>query len=169
VGKVLPLDEVIVHPTPPDTPIAIDPSCRYLCNPGSIGQPRDADPRASYAVLDMDEMTFSVHRVEYDISAAQAATLKAGLPPILAERLATIAQEVGRGIVLQQIRRVDDRHHGVEPRHVAAFYDALRDYPLDGWTRAEPDQGREREKAEDSQLGIEQVPGQPLDPGSKAL
>src|SRR3712207_2081041 len=62
-----------------------------------------------------------------------------------------------------------DQVAGLEPRYVAAFYDALRDYPLDGWTRAEPDQGREREKAEDSQLGIEQVPGQPLDPGSKAL
>lgn len=87
-GKVLPLDEITVHPAPPDTPIQLDPSCRYICNPGSIGQPRDADPRASYAVLDLDEMTFTVHRVEYDISAAQAATLKAGLPPILAERLA---------------------------------------------------------------------------------
>lgn len=87
-GRVLDDDEITVHHTPPDMPIAIDPACRHICNPGSVGQPRDADPRACYAVLDTDEMSFTVHRVEYDISAAQAATLKAGLPPILAERLA---------------------------------------------------------------------------------
>ncbi|MHC5002313.1 MAG: metallophosphoesterase family protein [Planctomycetota bacterium] len=61
---------------------------RYICNPGSVGQPRDCDPRASFAVLDMSARTFTVHRQEYDIHAAQEATQRAGLPIVLAERLA---------------------------------------------------------------------------------
>lgn len=68
--------------------IEIQPGCRYICNPGSVGQPRDCDPRASFAMLDLEAMTFTVHRQEYDINAAQLATQAAGLPPILAERLA---------------------------------------------------------------------------------
>jgi len=68
--------------------IELEPGKRFICNPGSIGQPRDCDPRASFAVLDLDRMTFAVHRVEYDIAAAQAATQEAGLPSILAQRLA---------------------------------------------------------------------------------
>jgi predicted phosphodiesterase len=61
---------------------------RYICNPGSVGQPRDADPRASFGVLDLRRNTFSVHRVAYDVASAQLATSNAGLPTILAERLA---------------------------------------------------------------------------------
>lgn len=61
---------------------------RYICNPGSVGQPRDCDPRAALAVLDTDARTFMVSRVEYDIAAAQAATEAAGLPTVLADRLA---------------------------------------------------------------------------------
>jgi len=68
--------------------VSLDPAMRYICNPGSVGQPRDADPRASFAVLDLAERTFTVHREEYDIDAAQMATQRAGLPFILAERLA---------------------------------------------------------------------------------
>jgi predicted phosphodiesterase len=45
---------------------------RLILNPGSVGQPRDADPRASYAILDTSARSFSVRRVPYDISAAQA-------------------------------------------------------------------------------------------------
>ena len=61
---------------------------RYICNPGAVGQPRDSDPRASFGILDIGKWTWSLHRVEYDINAAQLATQQAGLPPILAERLA---------------------------------------------------------------------------------
>jgi diadenosine tetraphosphatase ApaH/serine/threonine PP2A family protein phosphatase len=61
---------------------------RYICNPGSVGQPRDCDPRASFAILDMGQRSFTVHRQEYDICAAQEATRRAGLPTVLAERLA---------------------------------------------------------------------------------
>jgi len=61
---------------------------RYICNPGSVGQPRDCDPRASFAILDLNARTFTVHRVDYDVAGAQTATQKAGLPTILADRLA---------------------------------------------------------------------------------
>lgn len=86
-GTVMPTD-VIAHIPSDSEPIPLDPENRYICNPGSVGQPRDADPRASFAVLDMQAMTFTIHREEYDIAAAQAQTQDAGLPNILAERLA---------------------------------------------------------------------------------
>lgn len=60
----------------------------YLINPGSVGQPRDGDPRAAFAVYDQDARELSFHRVEYDIRACQDKVLRAGLPPRLAERLA---------------------------------------------------------------------------------
>jgi predicted phosphodiesterase len=68
-------------------PVQLDRACRYICNPGSVGQPRDADPRASFAILDLEAMTYTVHRQDYDINAAQEATMRAGLPFVLAERL----------------------------------------------------------------------------------
>jgi predicted phosphodiesterase len=71
-----------------DVAIELDPEMRYICNPGSVGQPRDCDPRASFAVLDLEARTFTVHRVEYDVAAAQSAAQQAGLPTILADRLA---------------------------------------------------------------------------------
>ncbi|MBX3374128.1 MAG: metallophosphoesterase family protein [Phycisphaeraceae bacterium] len=69
-------------------PIRLAPGRRYICNPGSVGQPRDCDPRASFAVLDLRDRTFTVHRAAYDIAAVQSASLAAGLPAILADRLA---------------------------------------------------------------------------------
>ena len=64
---------------------------RWFVNPGSVGQPRDGDPRASYARLDVDDQQKSVriafHRVEYDVSLAQDLILEAGLPASLAFRL----------------------------------------------------------------------------------
>jgi predicted phosphodiesterase len=65
-----------------------EPDRRYICNPGSVGQPRDCDPRASFAVLDTGAMSFTVHREDYDICAAQEAAHLSGLPMVLAERLA---------------------------------------------------------------------------------
>jgi diadenosine tetraphosphatase ApaH/serine/threonine PP2A family protein phosphatase len=61
---------------------------RLIINPGGVGQPRDGDPRASYAVFDSDGRTFALHRVEYDLEKAQRKIREAGLPPYLAERLA---------------------------------------------------------------------------------
>jgi diadenosine tetraphosphatase ApaH/serine/threonine PP2A family protein phosphatase len=68
-------------------PVDLPVNMRFICNPGSVGQPRDADPRASFAVLDMDLRTFTMHREPYDIDAVHASTKAAGLPAVLAERL----------------------------------------------------------------------------------
>ena len=70
-----------------DDGIALDGQ-RALINPGSVGQPRDGDPDASYLVLDPDAATVTWHRVAYDIPAVQAAIRAAGLPHRLADRLA---------------------------------------------------------------------------------
>ena len=59
-----------------------------LLNPGSVGQPRDGDPRAAYLILDTDALTVTWHRVGYDIATVQAAIRAAGLPRRLADRLA---------------------------------------------------------------------------------
>src|SRR5215475_1852713 len=59
----------------------------WILNPGSVGQPRDGDPRAAWLLLDLDEGTARYHRVQYDAVAAGAAILEAGLPTALAERL----------------------------------------------------------------------------------
>jgi len=59
-----------------------------VLNPGSVGQPRDGDPRAAFAVLDLDAMTVEERRVEYDVARVQRAIEGAGLPAELGERLA---------------------------------------------------------------------------------
>jgi predicted phosphodiesterase len=61
---------------------------RLIMNPGSAGQPRDGDPRVSYALYDSDERSATFHRVDYDIGATQRAMEAAGLPRWLSERLA---------------------------------------------------------------------------------
>jgi len=58
-----------------------------VVNPGSVGQPRDHDPRASFAILDTDRMECAIERVGYDNYAAWQDILDAGLPEFLAERL----------------------------------------------------------------------------------
>lgn len=58
-----------------------------LLNPGSVGQPRDGDPRASWAVLDPASQEAEVRRTTYDVRAVHDAVLEAGLPPFLARRL----------------------------------------------------------------------------------
>jgi len=60
---------------------------RYLINPGSVGQPRDGDPRASFLVYDADKRRVIFSRVEYDLHACQDKIIRAGLPSWLAERL----------------------------------------------------------------------------------
>ena len=59
----------------------------YLINPGSVGQPRDGNPDAAFAVLDLDEGTFTFHRVPYDIEDTQRRILEAGLQRHLSDRL----------------------------------------------------------------------------------
>jgi predicted phosphodiesterase len=59
----------------------------WLLNPGSVGQPRDGDRRASWLLLDLDSMRASFHRADYDVAGAAAAIRAARLPDSLAERL----------------------------------------------------------------------------------
>ncbi len=66
----------------------LTPQNKYFINVGSVGQPRDGDPRACYAIYDSDTRMLTLRRVEYDIASAQQAVLAAGLPAYLAERLA---------------------------------------------------------------------------------
>ena len=61
----------------------------WLLNPGSVGQPRDGDPRAAWLELDTEELTARFHRVDYDIERAATPIAKAGLPSRLAARLFT--------------------------------------------------------------------------------
>lgn len=61
---------------------------RAIVNPGSVGQPRDGDPRASFAILDLERGRFGLRRVEYDVARAQADLRRAGLPSPLVDRLA---------------------------------------------------------------------------------
>jgi len=67
----------------------LEPGARYMLNPGSVGQPRDRDPRASYLIYDQTEATAVVHRVDYDLETTQRKILDAGLPDFLALRLAS--------------------------------------------------------------------------------
>jgi diadenosine tetraphosphatase ApaH/serine/threonine PP2A family protein phosphatase len=60
---------------------------RWLLNPGSVGQPRDGDPRAAWLELDTDEWKATYRRVDYDIDRAAEAIREAGLPELLADRL----------------------------------------------------------------------------------
>ena len=61
---------------------------RYLVNCGAVGQPRDGDPRAAFGIFDTDTRTLTVVRVPYDLPTAQAKIIAAGLPEVLAQRLA---------------------------------------------------------------------------------
>ena len=74
--------------TRPPEDFTVSHSKRYLVNTGSVGQPRDGDPRASCCIFDTASGLVQVKRVGYDINAAQAKIIAAGLPPVLALRLA---------------------------------------------------------------------------------
>lgn len=67
--------------------VSLDQEKRYLINPGSVGQPRDGDPRASCLTLDTGSQVATWHRIEYPIEVAQERILEADLPYFLAERL----------------------------------------------------------------------------------
>ncbi len=67
--------------------IIICEDSRYIINSGSVGQPRDKNPLASYGIYDSETEMFSIKRVGYDIKKAQEKIIGAGLPPFLAERL----------------------------------------------------------------------------------
>jgi len=67
--------------------IAFDADARYLINPGSVGQPRDGDPRAGAAIVDHDRRQVELFRLPYPIEEAQRKIRLAGLPDVLAKRL----------------------------------------------------------------------------------
>jgi predicted phosphodiesterase len=73
---------------PPAFHFRLEPGVRYLVNPGSIGQPRDGNPLASFAMFDSETRAVAVYRVPYRIERAQQKILDAGLPRPLADRLA---------------------------------------------------------------------------------
>jgi diadenosine tetraphosphatase ApaH/serine/threonine PP2A family protein phosphatase len=72
----------------PQSQVQMKRGCKYLINPGSVGQPRDGDPRAAYALVDTKERRIELFRVKYPVEEAQAKVMKAGLPDVLAQRLA---------------------------------------------------------------------------------
>jgi diadenosine tetraphosphatase ApaH/serine/threonine PP2A family protein phosphatase len=71
----------------PGEALTVTAAARLLVNVGSVGQPRDGDPRASYGVLDEEARTITCYRVEYPVERAQARIREAGLPEALARRL----------------------------------------------------------------------------------
>lgn len=75
----------LLRPQPGE--VRVDPARRVLINPGSVGQPRDGDPRAAFAVLDRDAGVVTYHRVTYDLEGARRDILEAGLPRLLGDRL----------------------------------------------------------------------------------
>ncbi|HLC19154.1 MAG TPA: metallophosphoesterase family protein [Thermodesulfobacteriota bacterium] len=70
-----------------DSPVKVEKGRNYLINPGGLGQPRDRDPRAAFAVYDTRALEVEFYRVEYDIQTTAEKILAAGLSPRLAERL----------------------------------------------------------------------------------
>ena len=65
----------------------VEPGTTYLLNPGSIGQPRDGDPRLGFAIADLENQSVEFWRIPYDIEAVQSRMTKAGLPEPLILRL----------------------------------------------------------------------------------
>ncbi len=75
-------------PTNSNFRLRLRKDAHYLINPGSIGQPRDGDNRASFGIFDSTRMTMTIHRVEYQYERTQKKILASGLPSPLADRLA---------------------------------------------------------------------------------
>jgi predicted phosphodiesterase len=71
----------------PEFETVMSPGTKYLINPGSVGQPRDGDSRAAYAIVDLGQQVVTLYRVAYPIEIAQKKIVDAGLPPMLAYRL----------------------------------------------------------------------------------
>jgi len=78
--------DCFLRETPPDTTLYLEEN-RLIVNPGSVGQPRDGDPRASYAIYDSKEEAISFFRVPYDIETTQRKMEENGLPSRLISRL----------------------------------------------------------------------------------
>jgi diadenosine tetraphosphatase ApaH/serine/threonine PP2A family protein phosphatase len=68
--------------------IGVSNGAKHLLNPGSVGQPRDGDPRAGFGVVDTRTRVATIYRIDYPIHQAQARIVAEGLPDVLAQRLA---------------------------------------------------------------------------------
>jgi diadenosine tetraphosphatase ApaH/serine/threonine PP2A family protein phosphatase len=68
--------------------VSIAEGTRHLLNPGSVGQPRDGDPRAGFALVDTDRRLATLYRIDYPVAQAQVRIREEGLPDVLAQRLA---------------------------------------------------------------------------------
>jgi predicted phosphodiesterase len=79
-------EEISGGGAPDGTELALE-GVQALLNPGSVGQPRDSDPRAAYLLLDLDAQRASFRRVEYNVARTQQEMREAGLPELLAARL----------------------------------------------------------------------------------
>ena len=90
VGHSLSGDRFVLATSADSRPltIAIEEASRYLVNPGSVGQPRDGDPRAGFGIVDTAAREMTLYRVEYPVAKAQARIMEEGLPDVLAHRLA---------------------------------------------------------------------------------
>lgn len=80
-------EPVDVFETPSEVEVSLSPAARVIVNPGSVGQPRDRNPDASWGLLDTERRTFRIRRVSYDIDAVQRKMERIGLPTYLGERL----------------------------------------------------------------------------------
>jgi diadenosine tetraphosphatase ApaH/serine/threonine PP2A family protein phosphatase len=72
----------------PGVAINLKKDSRYIINPGGVGQPRDGDPRAAYAILDTDARLFTLYRAEYDYQRTQAKMRELNFPQRMIDRLA---------------------------------------------------------------------------------
>ena len=90
IGYALDGDQFTLTTLTEDRPLRVPiyDGTRHLLNPGSVGQPRDGDPRAGFAVVDAFHREAMIYRIDYDVEKAQTRILEEGLPEILAQRLA---------------------------------------------------------------------------------
>ncbi|MCD6351869.1 MAG: metallophosphoesterase family protein [Armatimonadetes bacterium] len=76
-----------LRPSPDGDKVLLREGVQYMVNPGSVGQPRDRRSSAAFAILDLEEGSFELKRVPYNIAETQQAILEAGLPEAMARRL----------------------------------------------------------------------------------
>ena len=81
-------DGKVIREIEPDQTLELKPMVPYLINPGGVGQPRDGNPDAAYAILDLGKRTITFKRVPYDVEDTQKRIAEAGLQRHLADRLA---------------------------------------------------------------------------------
>jgi diadenosine tetraphosphatase ApaH/serine/threonine PP2A family protein phosphatase len=89
VGYALQGDQFTLTTLDDERPLVVPfgSGAKHLLNPGSVGQPRDGDSRAGFALVDTEKSEVTIYRIDYPIEKAQARILEAGLPEVLAQRL----------------------------------------------------------------------------------